>query len=179
MVGEDFGVVALGGWVGRDLLGTIPGVSTLVADVIIAETGADMSRFPSAGHLASWAGTCPGSNESAGRVKSTKTRHGNRHLKGALGIAAMSISRHPGTYLHAHHRRIATRRGPMKAVVATERAILTAVWHMLTNDTTYHEPGADYYTHRNPTKARNNAVSRLQALGYDVTLTPHELPAAG
>ena len=76
----------------RDLLVTIPGVSTLVADVIIAETGGDMSRFPTAGHLASWAGTCPGSNESAGRIKSTETRPGNPYLKGALGIAAMSAS---------------------------------------------------------------------------------------
>ncbi len=77
----------------RDLITTIPGISVLVADVIIAETGADMARFPTAGHLASWAGTCPGSNESAGRVKSTKTRPGNPYLKGALGIAAMSAAR--------------------------------------------------------------------------------------
>jgi len=83
----------------RDLIVTIPGISTGVADVIIAETGADMSRFPSAGHLASWAGTCPGSNESAGRIKSTQTRPGNPYLKGALGIAAMSAARSNGTYL--------------------------------------------------------------------------------
>jgi transposase len=77
----------------RDLIVTIPGISTLVADVIIAETGADMTRFPTAGHLASWAGTCPGSNSSAGRIKSTKTRPGNPYLKGALGVAAMSAAR--------------------------------------------------------------------------------------
>ena len=77
----------------RDLIVTIPGISTLVADVIVAETGADMAQFPSAGHLASWAGTCPGSNESAGRIKSTHTRPGNPYLKGALGIAAMSAAR--------------------------------------------------------------------------------------
>lgn len=85
----------------RDLIVTLPGISTLVADVIIAETGADMSRFPSAAHLASWAGTCPGSNESAGRVKSTHTRPGNPYLKGALGIAAMSAAHSHGTYLAA------------------------------------------------------------------------------
>lgn len=77
----------------RDLLTSLPGVNTRVADVIIAETGGDMSRFPSAAHLASWAGVCPGHHESAGRVKSTKTRPGNRYLKGALGIAALNIAR--------------------------------------------------------------------------------------
>lgn len=101
----------------RDLIVTIPGISTGVADVIIAETGADMTRFPSAGHLASWAGTCPGSNESAGRIKSTHTRPGNPYLKGALGIAAMSAARSKDTYLSAKYRRIASRRGPLKAIV--------------------------------------------------------------
>jgi hypothetical protein len=80
----------------RELLVTIPGISTGVADVIIAETGGDMSRFPSADHLASWAGTCPGSNESAGKVKSTHTRPGNPYLKGALGVAAMSVTKLSG-----------------------------------------------------------------------------------
>src|ERR1039458_1969881 len=96
----------------RDLISTIPGISTRVADVVIAETGADMSRFPTAGHLASWAGTCPGSNESAGRVKSTRTRPGNPYLKGALGVAALSASRSKGTYFSVKYRRIASRRGP-------------------------------------------------------------------
>lgn len=163
----------------RDLICTIPGISIGVADVVIAETGADMSVFPSAGHLCSWAGTCPGSNESAGRVKSTHTRHGNRHLKGALGIAAMSVAKNPGTYLHAKHRRITARRGPLKALVAVENDMLVAIWHMITNHTPYQELGAEYFTHRNPTKARNNAVSRLQALGYHVTLTPREPAMAG
>ncbi len=87
----------------RNRLVTIPRVSTLVADVIIAETGGIMSRFPAAGHLASWAGTCPGSNESAGRVKSTQTRPGNPYLKGALGIAAMLAARSKNTYLSVAH----------------------------------------------------------------------------
>ena len=106
----------------RDLIITIPGISVGVADVIIAETGADMSRFPTAGHLASWAGTCPGSNESAGRIKSTHTRPGNPYLKGALGVAAMSPARSKDTYLSATYRRIASRRGPIKALVALEHA---------------------------------------------------------
>jgi transposase len=83
----------------RDLIVTISGISVGVADVIIAETGADMTRVPTAGHLASWAGTCPGSNESAGRIKSTHTRPGNPYLKGALGVAAMSTARTNNTYL--------------------------------------------------------------------------------
>jgi transposase len=133
----------------RDLISTIPGISTKVADVIIAETGADMSRFPTAGHLASWARVCPGSNESAGRVKSTRTRPGNPYLKGALGVAAMGAARSRDTYFAAKYRRIASRRGPIKAVVALEHAILIAVWNMLQTGETYHEPGGDFYTKRN------------------------------
>jgi transposase len=119
----------------RDLIVTIPGISTVVADVIIAETGGDMSRFPSAGHLASWAGTCPGSNESAGRVKSTHTRPGNPYLKGALGAAAMSVARSKNTYFAAKFRRIASRRGPVKALVALEHAMLVAIWNMCSTGT--------------------------------------------
>jgi transposase len=156
----------------RDLLVTIPGISTLVADVIIAETGADMTTFPTAGHLASWAGTCPGSNESAGRVKSTHTRPGNAHLKGALGIAAMSAARSRDTYLAAKYRRIAARRGPVKAIVAVEHAMLIAIWHMLTNGTLYEDPGGDYYTRLNPDRAKNRAIDQLRQMGYNVTLNP-------
>ncbi|MGH7745133.1 MAG: IS110 family transposase [Acidimicrobiales bacterium] len=161
----------------RDLLVTIPGVSTLVADVIIAETGADMSRFPSAAHLASWAGTCPGSNESAGRIKSTHTRPGNPYLKGALGVAAMSAAHSHGTYLAAKYRRIATRRAPVKAIVAVEHAILIAIWNMLTTGELYADPGSDFYTRLNPDKAKNRAIDQLRKMGYDVTLNP--LAAAG
>lgn len=160
----------------RHQLTAIPGVSQHVAEVIIAETGADMTRFPSAEHLASWAGTSPGSNESAGKVKSTKTRPGDPYLKGALGIAAMSIAKHAATsgYLGAKYRRVASRRGHPKALVATERAILTAVWHMITTDTPYHDLGADYFTQRNPSRARHKAIDQLRKLGYNVTLTPLE-----
>jgi transposase len=145
----------------RELIATIPGISTGVADVIIAETGGDMTRFPTAGHLASWAGTCPGSNESAGRVKSTKTRPGNPHH----------------TYLAAKYRRIATRRGPVKAIVAVEHAMLIAIWNMLTSGAFYNDPGGDFYTRINPDKAKNLAMNQLRKMGYDVTLNP--LTAAG
>jgi transposase len=156
----------------RDLLVTIPGISTGVADVIITETGADMTRFATAGHLASWTGTCPGSNESAGRIKSTHTRPGNPYLKGALGVAAMSAARSQGTYLSAKYRRIASRRGPVKAIVAIEHAMLIAIWNMLTNSTIYDDPGNDFYSRLKPDKAKNRAVDQLRQMGYEVTLEP-------
>jgi len=156
----------------RDLMVTIPGISTAVADVIIAETGADMSQFPTAGHLASWAGTCPGSNESAGRVKSTRTRPGNPYLKGALGVAALSASRSKDTYFSAKYRRIASRRGPMKAIVALEHAMLIAIWNMLQTGALYTDPGDDFYARRNPDQAKHRAVDQLRRMGYAVTLEP-------
>ena len=154
----------------RDLIATIPGIGALTADVIIAETGADMTRFPTAGHLASWAGTTPGSNESAGRVKSTKTRPGNPYLQGALGAAAMSIAKSPNTYLGARYRRIASRRGPMKANVAIQHKMLITIWHMGTTGTLYEDPGADYFSRLHPERAKNRALHQLEAMGYEVTL---------
>ena len=156
----------------RDLICSIPGISTLVADVVTAETGTDMTRFPTAGHLASWAGTCPGSNESAGRVKSTKTRPGDPYLKGALGTAAMAAGRSKGTYLGARYRRIAARRGPIKAVVAIEHTMLVAIWHMAQTGALYDDPGPDFYTRLYPDKAKRRAIDQLRAMGYHVTLNP-------
>ena len=163
----------------RDLLMSMPGVSTGVADAIIAETGADMTRFPTAGHLASWAGTCPGSNESAGRVKSTHTRPGNPYLKGALGVAALSASRASGTYFSAKYRRIAARRGPVKAIVAVEHAMLIAIWNMLTTGAFYADLGDDHYAKLNPDKAKTRALDQLRKMGYTVTLNPTTLAEAG
>lgn len=156
----------------RELLASIPGVSRIAAEVVIAETGADMSVFPTAAHLASWAGTAPGCNESAGRVKSTKTRPGNRYLKAALGTAGMAAAQSKGTYLSAKYRRIAARRGPMKALVAVEHSILVAVWNMLTNGEFDRDPGVDYYTARQPVRTKARAISQLESLGYRVTLEP-------
>lgn len=154
----------------RQLICTIPGIATGTADVIVAETGADMTRFPTAGHLASWAGTCPGSNESAGRVKSTKTRPGNPYLQGALGAAAMSCAQNPSTYLGTRYRRIASRRGPQKANVAIQHSMLTAIWHMGRTGTLYDDPGADFFTRLHPDRAKTRALHQLEAMGYRVTL---------
>jgi transposase len=156
----------------REFLATIPGVSLKVADVIIAETGADMSRFETPGRLASWTGVCPGSNESAGRIKSAHILPGNKYLKAALGTAALSASRSKDTYLAAKFRRISARRGPMKAIVAIEHSILTAAWHLLADGECYADPGTDHFTRLDPIKAKNNAIKKLNSLGFDVTITP-------
>jgi transposase len=156
----------------RDLLISIPGFSRITAEVFVAETGADMSVFPTAGHLASWAGLSPGSNESAGRVKSTKTRPGNRYLKGVLGAAALTAARSRNTYFSAKYKRIATRRGPMRAIVAVEHAMVIAAFNLLTNGDFYRDPGPNYYTQRQPARTRARAISQLETLGYRVTLEP-------
>ena len=154
----------------RALIATIPGIGTLIADVIIAETGADMTRFPSPGHLASWAGTTPGQNETAGRIKSSKTRPGNPYLQGALGTAAMNCAQNPNSYLGACYRRIASRRGPLKANVAIQRKMLTTIWHMGRDSTFYDDPGAEFFTRLHPERAKNRAIHQLEAMGYHVTL---------
>jgi transposase len=156
----------------RDLLVSIPGFNRTVAEVFIAETGADMTVFPTDKQFASWGGTSPGANESAGRVKSAKTRQGNRHLKGALGIAAFTAVRSNDTYFSAKYRRILSRRGPMKALVAVEHAMLIAAWHMLTTGELYNDPGADYFTKHTPARTKARALGQLESLGYQVTLEP-------
>jgi transposase len=156
----------------REALATIPGVSQRVAEVIIAETGADMAVFETPGRLASWTGVCPSANESAGRIKSAHIMPGNKYLKGALGIAAMSAAQSKNTYLAARYHRLTARSGRNKALVAVEHSILTAAWHMLANGECYNDPGADHYTRTNPSRAKNNAIRQLNSLGYDVTITP-------
>jgi transposase len=158
-------------------LQTIPGVGQATAEVIIAETGGDMTRFRTAGHLASWAGVCPGQHESAGKHTSGKTRHGNRWLCGALGTTAMAAIRSKDTYLAARYRRLAPRLGKQRAIVALQHTILTAVWHMLTHDTDYQDLGADHYTQRDPQAAMRRITRQANALGLTVRFEPIE-PAA-
>ncbi|GAX56426.1 IS110 family transposase [Streptomyces olivochromogenes] len=160
-----------------DLLDTIPGINRAVAEVIIVETGGDMNRFASAKHLASWAGVCPGHHESAGRTKNAKVRPGNPYLKGALGLAAFGAVRTKDTYLQARYKRLTARRGPLRALVAVEHSIITAIWHMLTDNIAYHELGGTYFAQRDPERATRRAINALNQLGYTVTLNPLESAA--
>jgi transposase len=154
---------------------TIPGVSDRIAEVIIAETGGDMSRFPTAAHLASWAGVAPGNNQSGRRRKNAKTTKGDVWLKDALGMAAMSALRTKDTYLAAQYRRLIRRLGSkQKALVALEHSILTSIWHMLTRNTDYADLGGEYFHRLDPSAARRRAIATLQSLGYYVTLQPVE-----
>lgn len=153
-------------------LDTIPGVAKRTAEVLIAEIGTDMSVFPTAGHLASWAGLCPGNNESAGKHKSGKTRKGNRWLRGALIEAASAATRTSGTALAARYRRIMRHRGHKKAVVAVAHAILVAAYQLLARQVPYRELGPHYYDHRHAERAKHRAVQTLERQGYRVVLEP-------
>jgi transposase len=156
-----------------DRLTQIPGIGVTAARVIIAEIGVDMSRFPSAAHLASWARFAPGVKESAGKKKgSGATGHGNSYLARILGDAAVAASR-TNTFLGQRYRRLARRRGKKNAVVAVGRSILIIIWHLLTDaDTSFNDLGPDFYNNRtSATRQTRNHVAQLEALGYQVTLT--------
>jgi transposase len=155
------------------LLVTIPGVSYRTAQVILAEIGADMSRFPTAGHLASWAGMCPGNNESAGKDRSGRTRHGSKWLRKALIEAGQAAGRTKNTYLAAQYAQIRGRRGPQRAAVAVAHSILVIAWHLLSNGEPYQDLGGDYFDRRRNSAARQRRlVAQLEALGHTVTLEP-------
>lgn len=155
------------------LLVTIPGVSYRTAQVILAEIGADMSRFPTAGHLASWAGMCPGNNESAGKHRSGRTRHGSKWLRKALIEAGQAAGRTKNTYLAAQYAQIRGRRGPQRAAVAVAHSILVIAWHLLSNGEPYQDLGGDYFDRRrNSTARQRRLVAQLEALGHTVTLQP-------
>ena len=156
----------------RDALMMIPGLSKISTENVLAEIGIDMSVFPTSAHLASWAGVCPGQNESAGRIKSTKTRPGDKYLKGYLGAAALSISRSHTTYLAEKFRRIQAHARNLKAVVAIEHTLLVIIWNMLSTGEIYVDLGVGYRQTRDPAKDRDRAIRKLQNLGYDVEVTP-------
>jgi len=154
-------------------LDTIPGVDRRTAEVIIAEIGVDMAQFPSAGHLASWAGVYPGNNESAGKRKTGKTRPGPKWLRKGLTESAKAAARSKGTYLAAQHARIKRRRGPSKATGATRHSILVAAYYILRDGVTYHELGADYFANRGDTDAHvRRLVRQLERLGQKVNIEP-------
>jgi transposase len=161
------------------LLDTIPGVARHAAEMIVAEIGADMSRFPSADHLASWAGVAPGNHESAGKRASGKTRKGNRFLRTILVQAAHAAARTKGTYLSAQFRRLATRRGKKRAVLAVAHSILVMAYYMIQRQEPYREAGADYFDQLQPEDTVRRLVTRLERLGYHVTLQKPSMEAMG
>jgi transposase len=151
---------------------TIPGVDRRTAEAVAAEIGTDMSRFPTAGHLAAWAGMCPGNDESAGRRRSGKTPKGSPWLKRALVQAAWAAGRTKDTYLSAFYRRLAARRGRKRALVALGHALLGIMYHMQRTGTDYADLGGDYFDRRDKDRLTRRLVHRLESLGLKVTLEP-------
>jgi transposase len=153
-----------------ELLTTIPGVSETVAQAIVSEIGIDMGRFPTAGHLISWAGLCPAQHESAGKRRPTRLRHGGAWLKTILVQAAWGAARTRDTYLRAQFLRLKSRRGPKKAILAVAASILTAAYHMLRDGTTYRDLGGDYFARHDRSQTIRRLVRKLHDLGCTVEL---------
>ena len=157
-------------------LQTIPGVKKKTSEKIVAEIGVDMSRFPSDAHLSSWAGVSPGNNESAGKRRSGRVTPGNKWLKKALTESARAASKTKKAYLNARYRRLAARRGAKRAAIAVGRTILIMAYHIIKEQRTYHELGADYFDRLNEQHLIKRLTSRITALGYDVEIK--KLPVA-
>lgn len=155
------------------MLDEIPGIGKRSAEIILAEIGLDMSRFPTAGHLSSWAGLCPGNNESAGKRKSGKTNKGNKYLKSTLIQSAKSAQKNKNSFFHAQYQRVVVRRGANRATVAVAHSILIAIYHMLNENAYFNDLGSDYYTKFNTEKKASYYLKKLKELGVDfpVSLT--------
>jgi transposase len=153
-----------------ELLCTIPGVQRRAAESFIAEIGLDMSVFPTAKHLASWAGQCPGNDQSAGKRRSGKTRNGSKWLDWTLEESALAAIRANDVYLAAQYARLRPRRGHKKALGAVKHSIICAVWHMLSTGELYHDLGGDYFRKRDPERITKRLVTQLEALGHTVKL---------
>lgn len=151
-------------------IATLPGFDQRSAQNVVAEIGADMDTFPSAQHLASWAGVCPGNNESAGKRKSGKTTKGNRWLRSALSQSAWSAARKKDSYFQAQYRRMAGRRGKKRAIVAVAHSLLTIIYHMLKNASDYQELGYDYLDKLNAKRLLPRLLRRIKDMGYQVRL---------
>lgn len=156
------------------LLDTLPGIARQTAEMIVAAIGIDMSRFPSATHLAAWAGLAPGNHESAGLRLSGRTRLGNRALRTGLVQAAHAVTR-TKSYLAAQYRRLATRRGKKRAIVAVAHSILVIAYHLISRQEPYRDLGADYFDKQRPEATKKRLVKRLEKLGYQVSLQPQQL----
>jgi transposase len=153
-------------------LDTIPGVGRSVAEALVAEIGTDVGRFPTAKHLTSWAGMCPGNHESAGKRRGGATRKGSPWLRALLVQAAHAAARTRGTYLAAQYRRLAARRGKARAAIAVGHTILVIAYHLLSEGTTYRDLGANYFDERERQAVERRLVHRLEGLGYTVSLAP-------
>lgn len=153
-------------------LATLPGVGRRTAEVLVAQMGTDMQRFPTAGHLASWAGMCPGNNESAGKRRSGRTRKGNQALRSALVEAAHGAGHTKQTYLAAQYHRLAARRGKKRAAVAVGHTILVIAYHLLSRHCEYADLGGHYFDERDRQAVERRLVHRLEGLGYRVALEP-------
>jgi transposase len=153
-----------------ELLCTIPGVQRRTAETIVAEIGVEMQVFPTAKHLASWAGMCPGNDQSAGKRRSGKTRKGSKWLDWALEEAAMAAVRSKDVYLAAQYARLRPRRGHKKALGAVKHSIVVACWHMLSTGELYNDLGGDYFRKRDPERTTKRLVAQLERLGHRVTL---------
>jgi len=153
-----------------DRLDDIPGVNQRVAQVIAAEVGTDVKRFPTAEHLISWAGMCPGNNESAGKRRSSRIKPGNRSLRAAIVEAANAAGHKKDCYLSAMYHRLAGKRGKKRALIAVARTILQSCYHMIQRGTRYQDLGANYYEMRNPEGLAKHLVKRIEKLGFAVTI---------
>ena len=160
----------------RDLLMST-GVKQRTAEVLIAEIGVDMTAFKTPKHLASWAGLCPGNDQSAGKRRSGRTRKGSKWLRGTLTEGALAATKTKDSYYAAQYQRLRGRRGHSKAITAVGHSILTAAWHMLTNGELHRDLGGDYFSQRDPEKTTKRLVRQLEALGHNVTLQPREAAA--
>lgn len=174
-------ILEVGGEIGQRLsaerelierLDEIPGVNERVAQVMIAELGTDMSRFGAAPRMVSWAGMCPGHNESAGKRRSGRTRHGNRYVKAIAVEAAQAAIRKKNSYMGARYRRLAARRGKKRAIVAVGRTILETYFLLVSRKIKYRDLGQDYFDRRNPERLIKHLSKRIENLGYNVTIEP-------
>jgi transposase len=154
------------------LLETIPGVAENVAQTVLSEIGTDMKAFPTARNLTSWAGMCPGNDESAGKRRSSRTNPANRYLRAALIEAAWAASHTKNTYLSAQYKRLIRRMGKKKALVAVGHSILVVIYHIIATRAPYHELGSDYFDRQKPEAVQRRLIRRLEALGLRVTVQP-------
>jgi transposase len=155
----------------------VPGLSEISAQILLAEIGTGMSRFPTAGHLLSWAGIIPRLDESAGKRRSTRVKKGAPWRKPVLVQCAHAAAKKKHSYFEAQYLRLKARRGPKKAVIAVAASILNTAYHMLADGTCYQDLGADYFARRDPRRVVAKLASRIRSLGYHVVVEVAEVPA--